>query len=453
MILSHWILVSLFTIAVKVALSIHAKESYLRVRIQTASQAISSFIDILSEEYAMRFQVVSIGLDDRVLVELSNEILAKTNSPVELKRLNQSDTYFVEPEVPQVILAKNQSEVKIEYFYAYVYVEETAQAYVKKFENRSIMNTYRDTACLFYFYESPVESRNSILSGVHYNSRVYNLIHSSESNSVLLFKFEFNLDSCQMGFFAVNEFWLVKKHWNSTKFIYDYNNFNECPVEFHVNILKHDYDLIVSKNEKTSQLGGYLGEIVNTFASKYKVKWTQESGIFELLITPFSLESYPSFSIFHLTFPLINMNYVFMITRGPYYTSYEKMILPFDKWTWILIAVSIFIGFATILTVYCLSRNIQHFIFGAENRIPSLCLTEIFFGVGLVRVPSQSFARFLFMMFTLFCLVMRTAYQGKMFEFMTSEMRKEPIAKSNDELFAKKVDILNPNVIKFILNG
>lgn len=39
-------------------------------------------------------------------------------------------------------------------------------------------------------------------------------------------------------------------------------------------------------------------------------------------------------------------------------------------------------------------------------------------------LPGRNFARFLIMAFMLFCLVMRTAYQGKQFKFIQQDMRK-----------------------------
>lgn len=47
-------------------------------------------------------------------------------------------------------------------------------------------------------------------------------------------------------------------------------------------------------------------------------------------------------------------------------------------------------------------------------------------------LPGRNFARFILMLYILFCLVVRTAYQGKQFEFMSKEMRR-PDVKTLDE--------------------
>lgn len=51
----------------------------------------------------------------------------------------------------------------------------------------------------------------------------------------------------------------------------------------------------------------------------------------------------------------------------------------------------------------------------------------------MITLPRQNFARIILMMYILFCLIMRTAYQGKQFEFMIQEMRR-PVVKTIDKL-------------------
>jgi hypothetical protein len=43
---------------------------------------------------------------------------------------------------------------------------------------------------------------------------------------------------------------------------------------------------------------------------------------------------------------------------------------------------------------------------------------NITIGGGLIRLPGRNYARYHLMVYVLFCLIMRTGYQGKQFEFM-----------------------------------
>jgi hypothetical protein len=42
-----------------------------------------------------------------------------------------------------------------------------------------------------------------------------------------------------------------------------------------------------------------------------------------------------------------------------------------------------------------------------------------------MRLPINNFGRIVLLTFIIFCLIIRTAYQGVLFEMLTAEMRKE----------------------------
>jgi hypothetical protein len=54
--------------------------------------------------------------------------------------------------------------------------------------------------------------------------------------------------------------------------------------------------------------------------------------------------------------------------------------------------------------------------------------------VGQQKLPLNNFARIILMVFIMFCLVIRTAYQGTQFDMLTSDMRFPPI-KTIQQLF------------------
>lgn len=128
----------------------------------------------------------------------------------------------------------------------------------------------------------------------------------------------------------------------------------------------------------------------------------------------------------YISFPLAIIRNRFLVTRGLSYTPAEKMILPFDRWSWILIITSVAIGFIVIavLTVHIVPESIKHLTLGEMTSEPSFNLVRIVFGMQLICDPTRNSARFLVMIFTLFCMVLRTAYQAKSFEFVTGNVRK-----------------------------
>ena len=68
------------------------------------------------------------------------------------------------------------------------------------------------------------------------------------------------------------------------------------------------------------------------------------------------------------------------------------------------------------------------FVIGSNVTTPSLNVIAIFMGIGQILLPQRNISRFLFIGFVLFCLIMRTAYQGKYFEFLTTDVRRRPVS-------------------------
>lgn len=142
----------------------------------------------------------------------------------------------------------------------------------------------------------------------------------------------------------------------------------------------------------------------------------------------------------HLTPSVLQHDLTFLVVRGRRPTPFEKLIMPFDDATWCLVIASMVIGYSTILVIYQFPRNVQEVLF--HHRHPSLGLSQIFFGIGMINTPQRLFPRFLFIIFTFYCLVIRTAYQGKMFDFLHFHVRK-PGYNTVQEVLDSGIDIYN----------
>ncbi|CAG9810205.1 unnamed protein product [Chironomus riparius] len=120
---------------------------------------------------------------------------------------------------------------------------------------------------------------------------------------------------------------------------------------------------------------------------------------------------------------VLNLKFDIFITPGEKYTQYEKFILPFDIQTWILLLVTFLVTFLTILIINQLSKSTQSMVYGDKVATPIWNVIRIFFGISQTKLPNKKFSRFILMIFIYFCLVFRTCFQSKFFEFMTSEPR------------------------------
>jgi hypothetical protein len=131
-------------------------------------------------------------------------------------------------------------------------------------------------------------------------------------------------------------------------------------------------------------------------------------------------------AMYHLTPPFTSVDFYYLITPNEFYTNYEKLVLPFDKYTWICFGVSFALTFAAIFVVNRAPKIIKIIIFGQGIKNPTYNVVSIFFGISQVKLPNENFARILITMFIFLCLIFRTCYQSMMFEFMTTDMRKPP---------------------------
>jgi hypothetical protein len=121
-----------------------------------------------------------------------------------------------------------------------------------------------------------------------------------------------------------------------------------------------------------------------------------------------------------------DIKYNLFVTPGDPYTPYEKLFLPFDLITWILLAATFGITFLTIFIINRLPRSARSFVYGSKIFTPTLNVISIFFGISQARLPTENFSRLILILFVFFCLIFRTCFQSKSFEFLTSEPRRPP---------------------------
>lgn len=143
---------------------------------------------------------------------------------------------------------------------------------------------------------------------------------------------------------------------------------------------------------------------------------------------------------FHMTTAFGETVNNFMISSAESYSSYEKMLLPFDKATWCMITITFSTAFLTILALNQMPKAMQIIIYGNKVTMPILNVIRIFFGIPQLELPSYVFSRIILIFFVYYCLVIRTAYQGVFYEMLTSDMKKE-LPTTIEELFRKNYTI------------
>ncbi len=129
-------------------------------------------------------------------------------------------------------------------------------------------------------------------------------------------------------------------------------------------------------------------------------------------------------------------NLLWVIPPGRHYTSFEKLFQPFDLFVWICFLL---IFLAAIIAVFILKgrpKIVRNFILGRDVRTPILNLIGLSLGVTAFKVPGRNFARTLLMIYILYMLVLRTAYQGALFKSLQMDLH-QPAPKSISEMIDK----------------
>jgi len=135
-----------------------------------------------------------------------------------------------------------------------------------------------------------------------------------------------------------------------------------------------------------------------------------------------------SFTQSHYSIPL-----VIMIPGGQPYSAFEKLFQPFQIILWCSLLLTFAIGLVIITIINCQNKKIRNFVFGSKVTTPYFNLYNIFVNGFQDVLPKRTFARYVLMVFMLFCFVLRTLYQGSLYQFLQSDGTK-PDMETIDEM-------------------
>ncbi|KAG5669524.1 hypothetical protein PVAND_017411 [Polypedilum vanderplanki] len=196
---------------------------------------------------------------------------------------------------------------------------------------------------------------------------------------------------------------------------------------------------------------GLIHEVMKSVAKKanFTLHYTAKSSKGELISGANNFQSEFGFTI-HINFnsfekdfenskrfwysePCGSIDYYFLVMLNDLYTNYEKLLMPFDFITWILLILTVGLTFGIIFGYYAFPKCIRMIFYSSDMKDPAFNTLGVIFGISQLKLPQRSTKRFVLSLFIWFCLIFRTCYQSMLFEFMTSDMRK-PLPASIDDL-------------------
>lgn len=252
---------------------------------------------------------------------------------------------------------------------------------------------------------------------------------------------------------TINRFDEKARKWESSLiFPEKLANFNRCPVT--ISTYKNVVPYIVRDEfvKGTRVLKGRVIEVINALAQTLNfssvidydpsiLAWEscfqkvaeRKSDIF---IGNVFLEL-PRSKYLDYTIPIFFEFVKFMVPPGRSLSELEKLSKTFDTVTWILFAVVVVIAFVAVLVVTFQPRHIKILAFGANFNSAFMDLLSIIIGGSQMVLPVNNFCRIVITNLVIFCLVLRSLYQGSLFTFLQTDVKEKEV-QSIDEMFERK---------------
>lgn len=139
---------------------------------------------------------------------------------------------------------------------------------------------------------------------------------------------------------------------------------------------------------------------------------------------------------FDNSYPIYVTPMVFVIPPGRLLGPIEKLFQPFHYVVWIALLTVNAIAVVVILIINHKYKRYKSFVYGKNVRHPLTNMYIAMLGSQQLHLPKRNFARFTLMVYLIFCLILRSCYQGAIFKFLQSDGRHKEV-QSIDEMLKK----------------
>jgi hypothetical protein len=239
---------------------------------------------------------------------------------------------------------------------------------------------------LVYIRNATIEDIQVVSNKSYTIDKTIFLVNETRHSIELATSFMFTPDACYKNQFKViNRFMRRQHQWeNSNFFVEKYKNFHGCPLDF--------------------------GMYNNTFLDKelnYSVKLSRKNVLVNETMTFSMIQMLKRKSLEGNWFLVSIIPNKIYIPPGKLYGEYEKMFLPFDRLTWIAIAVTVLVSILTIFVIKFKPIWIQNAIFGEGNRSPLMNLISILINGSQHGNLTQNAPRICLMTFLFWSLIFR----------------------------------------------
>lgn len=122
----------------------------------------------------------------------------------------------------------------------------------------------------------------------------------------------------------------------------------------------------------------------------------------------------------------------FVVPPGKSYSQVENFGRVFDSVTWTLICVVCLLVGGVVLIISFRSKKVKVYAFGSHYNNAFMDYLATIFGSSLSTSPKAILPRLVIVKFVLFCFVIRSIYQGSLFNFLQSGAKASPVQSINE---------------------
>lgn len=135
-------------------------------------------------------------------------------------------------------------------------------------------------------------------------------------------------------------------------------------------------------------------------------------------------------------YPFVSQSLSLFTPLGELYTPLEQILLPFDHGSWVAICCTLLLFLIGIQVINRCPLMIKNFVYGNGIETPTINLISTFLTGAQYKIPRRNFARFLLILISLWCMIIRTCHQSLLFKYLQGDPRKASI-KSFSEAIEK----------------
>lgn len=417
--------------------------------------------------FSFAFGGIDKGVISSAISHIMKEYFTKVSTDLRIVKFSKNSPQL--DDIANVIIRNNQNA-----FLAYEVIDLDESQLVEFELNQSAVLLFHDSVSLMKFFNSACFRVTNIrnLSILAYYQVKANIAWPAIRTSVNFAFLEIANDKVALKVFSyfnpgackerkeitINHFSTSERKWATKEFFpRKFDDFNDCELTVGIaNFRPYHFAQFDQQNNVIKAIGIDI-DLLEILAVKLNFSFALVHREADIAMDLTLITIFPNHPGFMKTKLYLSRTYRFQqvllaVPPGELYSSAEKLFLPFDTATWSCFAAVFSVALIVTLFLNISRDSLRNVFFGSNVNSPTMNLFQHFFGLGQTVLPSGSFARFILIVFILFCLIMRTAYQAKSFEILTSDVRKKGV-QTIAELIASNLTVYGQEDFERTLSG